>query len=109
MSRFAKDYKSKKSTAELQKTVDNFMAKEGFSPYSYKGETVWKKGAGLMVAPQFMKFTVADGSVHLEAWVKYALLPGVYVGEMGINGVMLVIPKNLLRTKIIAFEKLIAT
>ena len=64
----------------------DYMKNEGFSYTTVKGEPVWKKGVGALTAPQFMKVECQNGHVHMEAWLKYALLPGVYVGEMALKG-----------------------
>jgi hypothetical protein len=66
--------------------VKDFCAKEGFNFKSYKGEDVWQKGVGALTAPQFLKIGYAGGYLHLEAWIKNAILPGVYVGEMDLSG-----------------------
>ncbi|MFH1198111.1 MAG: hypothetical protein V1720_20585 [bacterium] len=107
MSRFIKDYQVSKSAGEIQNIINNFISKEGFKEYLYKGKNVWKKGVGLAVGPQFMDFQVTDGKVHLEAWAKFAILPGLYAGEMGIEGLIGKIPKNLLKKKIEEFESLL--
>jgi len=45
--------------------------------------------------------------VKLEAWIKFALLPGIYLGEIGIKGVMGAIPKRKLRHRVEEIEKII--
>lgn len=60
-----------------------------------------KKGVGLLTAPQFLKLSVNnDGSYVLEAWIKFAILPGVYVGEMGTKGFVGALPKQLLKERV---------
>jgi hypothetical protein len=105
MSRFVKDYTISKSAAELQNLVGSFMAKEGFTQYHYNGGVVWKKGLGLVTGPQFMVFAISENKIHLEAWIKFALLPGVYFGEMGTEGIFGLIPKKLLKKKIEDLER----
>ena len=41
-----------------------------------------------------------DGSYVLEAWIKFAILPGVYVGEMGTKGFVGALPKQLLKERV---------
>lgn len=36
----------------------------------------------------------------LEAWIKFAILPGVYVGEMGTKGFVGALPKQLLKERV---------
>jgi hypothetical protein len=105
MSRFNKEYITNKSVVELQKIIDDFLRDEGFERYSYKKEAVYKKGKGFFTSPLFMKFGVKKDSVCLEAWIPFAVWPGVFVGEFGIDGIFLVIPKKMLKAKIAEFEK----
>lgn len=65
------------------------------------GNSIGKKGVGLLTAPQFLKLSVNnDGSYVLEAWIKFAILPGVYVGEMGTKGFVGALPKQLLKERV---------
>ena len=55
-----------------------FMYRENFEFVQKNGEQYWKKGVGLLTAPQFLKLSVNnDGSYVLEAWIKFAILPGL--------------------------------
>ena len=77
-----------------------YMFREGFEFVRKDGQQYWKKGSGLMAGPQFLKLTANnDGSYVLEAWVKFAILPGLYVGEMGVKGIVAVLPKQLLKER----------
>ncbi|MCX7833797.1 MAG: hypothetical protein N2490_06275 [Ignavibacteria bacterium] len=107
MSRFIKDYETNKTPEVLENIINEFFKKEGFKNYIIKNEEVWKKGMGLLMGPQIMKVKINGSKVHLEAWVKFALLPGIYVGEMGTTGVIGALPKKLLKDKILLFEKVI--
>jgi hypothetical protein len=107
MSRFIKEYKTKRSIAELQKSIDDFLRDEGFEQYSFKKETVYKKGKGFLTSPLFMKFEVKNDRVYLEAWIPIAVWPNVFIGEFGIDGMFLLIPKKMLKAKIAKFEKMI--
>lgn len=88
-----------------ERIIGDFFDKEGFVLADYKGERVWKKGVGLMTAPQFVKTSCRQGSVQIEAWLKFAILPGVYCGEMGLNGFWGFAVKQMLRGRV---EALIA-
>ncbi|MEM7600200.1 MAG: hypothetical protein AAF357_02155 [Verrucomicrobiota bacterium] len=71
------------------------LAEAGFKPTDQPNE--WKKGQGILVAPQLASLTIVDGAVQLEAWLKFALLPGVYLGEFDLEGSFMFIPKRQLR------------
>lgn len=61
-------------------------------------EAHWKKGTGLLVAPQFVKLSVTPQGIQLEAWLQFALLPGVFMGEFDLEGAFMLIPKRQLRS-----------
>lgn len=88
--------------------VNDFFNKEGFKYVNYKNEMVWKKGSGILTAPQYIKIVYQNGTVFLDAWLRFAILPGVFVGEMGLDGFVGVIPKQALKSKIDALMALLA-
>lgn len=98
--RFVTDFAVPHQADLIQFVAEDFFAKEGFTLIDYKGEMVWKKGIGMLSAPQYIKLNYQDGQVHLEAWLKYALLPGVYCGEMGLDGFWGFAIKDMLRKKV---------
>lgn len=85
--------------------IANYMAQEGFSIIDYKGQRVWKKGSGLATAPQYLSITCTPQEVIVEAFIRFALLPGVYVGEMGITGFFGAVPKSLLSSRVRSVEE----
>jgi len=93
----------------LLQPMGDYLTREGFSQTTYKGQIVWKKGIGMLTAPQYVAFSFGEDYVQLEAFIKFALFPGVYIGEMGIKGVFGAIPKNLLKTRVTAIELFLST
>jgi hypothetical protein len=79
MARQVVDVPTSKSQAEVEQVVTSFMTSEGFTRARYGRYEVWKKGHGFSM-PQFLTADAVDGKVHIEAWLKYPILPGVYVG-----------------------------
>lgn len=106
MSRYTNDLTTKKKASEISKIVNDFMVKEGFLAWP-KEKNTWKKGFGIMTGPQLIKVEATDGKAHIEAWIKMAILPGVYAGEMGVTGFFGFALKNALRNKLVRLEKLI--
>lgn len=80
--------------------AEDFFQKEGFQPVVYKGVPVWKKGNGLLTAPQYVQIAYGGGVVHIEAFLRTAIFPGVYVGEMGLDGAYGFLMKEMLRGKL---------
>ena len=100
MARYVQQFRTNFAPAQVSEFMNSFMRNEGFSYINYNGEYVWKKGVGLLTAPQYIKLSQTNNGYVIEAWIKVALLPGVYVGEMGIDGGFGAIPKKLLKDKV---------
>ena len=89
-----------------QQVFDGFMQfwqSEGFSGHIENGEQCMKKGSGIATGPQFVKISAMNGMYTLEAWIKFAVLPGVYAGEMDLKGATGAIPKKKLKGRVDAF------
>lgn len=98
--RFVTDFAVPHSADLVKFIAEDFFGKEGFKLIDYQGEAVWKKGVGMIAAPQFIKLSYQNGWIHLEAWIKFAILPGVYCGEMGLDGFWGFAVKDALRGKV---------
>jgi hypothetical protein len=107
MARYINTIETTKDMNTARFVAEDFFSKEGFVKINYKGEEVWKKGIGLLTTPQFFKVTYAEGKVYLQAWLKYAILPGVYLGEMGITGAFAFAIKKVLASRVKTLEALI--
>jgi hypothetical protein len=91
----------------LSQALGDYLNAEGFTQVQYKGNLVWKKGSGVLTAPQYVILTYGEQEIILEAFIKFAALPGVYVGELGTTGFVGAIPKGMLKTRIEAIERYI--
>ena len=98
--RYQQVFPANRSDQEAQNVIAQYLSQEGFTSTQYKGEAVWKKGMGFFAGPQYIKAYCQNGQVHLEAWMRVALFPGVYVGEMGMNGIVGGLPKKVLRDRV---------
>ncbi len=107
MTRYTNDIQTTRGPEEIEKAVAAFMSQAGFLFETIEGEMVWKKGSGWLVWPQFFKIKFSEGNIHLEGWLKAALLPGVYLGEFGATGLFGAIPKKLLRDHIKQLEEVL--
>lgn len=86
MARYVKDYTHYADPQASFEAVQQYLTAEGYEYLVFEGENVFKKGKGLLVAPRFIKVSFFQDVVRIEAWMKYALLPGVYCGEIGLTG-----------------------
>jgi hypothetical protein len=59
-----------------------------------------------LFCPQFLKLKVREGHVRLEAWVKMAILPHVFVGEFPLEGPLLRLPKRQLKRVVAEIEEM---
>lgn len=99
MSRYSRQFNVSGDPNAIFETARQYLISEGFEYINYEGENVFKKGVGFWVAPRFIKISFSSAnSLFVEAWIKYALLPGVYVGEMDLNGFVGVAAKKPLKT-----------
>lgn len=86
MARFVQEYRLQGSPDACFQAVHQFLTREGFEYTVYEQEQVFQKGNGWVLAPTFLKVTFAPDRVRLEAWIKMALMPGVFAGEYPIEG-----------------------
>lgn len=98
--RYQLNFPANRNDQDAQNVIGQYLTQEGFSMVMYKGEYVWKKGVGFLTAPQYVKATCQNGWVYLEAWIRFAILPGVYLGEMGLTGFFGAVPKKMLRDRV---------
>jgi len=88
-----------------------YMLKEGFQSVKYKGSTYYKKDNGWFEGPQYIKFnfkTVKKSGIKMdemsiEAFIKFPLLFGIAIGEMGIVGSFCPVMKTALVMSINSF------
>ncbi|MBR5285728.1 MAG: zinc ribbon domain-containing protein, partial [Clostridia bacterium] len=55
----------------------------------------------------FLKIMADQDRIVVEAWIKFAVVPGVYAGEMGIDGVFGAVPKSMLSGRVRNVELMI--
>ena len=108
MARSSKDFPLKASPDEIFKSVYQYLMIEGYEYTQYDNENVFKKGKGLMAGPTFLKLSFSGNAVRLQAWMKFALLPGVYVGELGLTGFVGAAVKGPLKRRVEQIEEILA-
>lgn len=100
MSRFRTQIQLNKPADFVDYIMQDFLGKELFNFRELKGEGVWQLGQGFLSCPQVIKYTYQNGLLTLEAWLRFALLPGVYIGEMGLTGFYGAALKSVLKNKV---------
>lgn len=86
MARYIKDFQINVDPQNVYSAVNQYLQSEGYDYINYDGENVYKKGTGAFTNPTFFKFSFAGNMVRMETWMKYAFFPGVFVGELGMEG-----------------------
>ena len=88
MARYISTYKITGNINEAYAYIQQYLLNEGYEFVNFEGDDVFKKGHGIATGPTIFKFTMSGGFIKMETWMKYAVLPGVYAGEIGTTGVM---------------------
>lgn len=108
MSRYNNTIISKYNSEEAAQIAAKFLSDEGFVQKTVKGESFWQKGSGILTGPQFIRLSAGENhAVNIEAWIKFAVLPLVYVGEMGIDGMVGAAPKAMLKKRVKKLEEIL--
>lgn len=81
------------SVDESYNTTVNILQANSFKEVSYNGETVWKKGTGLLTAMQYIKIEFTDTTLVVSGWVQ-AGVGSVGGNEMALNGIVAAVPKK---------------
>lgn len=82
---------------EANQRIESILSTHGFKPIDYNGESVWKKGSGVLTAMQYIKIEYSVGGAAVSAWVQ-AGLGSIGGSEMDLNGFVAAMPKKMLMT-----------
>lgn len=100
MGRYKASFQTPFTADAVFKIADDYLKSEGYEFKNFEGEMLWKKGNGWISGPSFIKLAYSNNTVFLDAWIKYALLPGVYFGEMGLTGFVGCVPKGVVKGRV---------
>ena len=107
MARYTSDFRVEANQQEFFNRAHELLTGMGYKFVVHKGEEVFKKGSGWVSAPTFFKITYSGTTVRIQAWMKTALLPGVYIGEQGIDGFYGWAVKEVLKGRVGQLEKML--
>lgn len=108
MARYIKEFIINSDMQVVNTSINQYLLNEGYEYINFEGENVYKKGSGVMTNPSFFKFIYSGNKVRLETWMKYALLPGVYIGELGTTGMVGAAVKGKWKTRIQQLESILS-
>lgn len=86
MARYVRDFQLSGTPEQMYAAVEQYLMNQGYTPAQVKGENVLKKGDGWVSGPTCFKFSFYSGFMRMETWMMYAVLPGVFAGELGTEG-----------------------
>lgn len=92
---------------EAFRQVKGYLESQKFKYVIYRGESVFQKGIGFWKAPTFIRIGFGPGAVLVEAWIKQALLPGVFVGEYGMTGFVGCLAKGTMKRCVPEVERIL--
>lgn len=107
MARHIKDYQFTGAPDILFNSLNQYLHSEGYEYEELDGESVFKKGQGWLTSPTLFKFSFSGNVVRMETWMKYALIPGVFVGEIGLTGMVGAAVKGPWKKRIDQIERII--
>lgn len=81
MARYVKDLTLNKPEDFVAFIMNDYLSKNQFSMSDWKGEAAYRAGDAMMEGYKYLKWSYANGVLHLEAWMK-----GSFGGEMGLDG-----------------------
>ena len=114
MARYESGMYLSRNPVQVFNEVHKYLIGQGYNYEDFKGERLFKKGYGVVSAPTFIKLIIDNGALDgsqprltLQAWLKYAWMPGVYSGEMDLTGAMGFAVKSTLKSRVIGVESII--
>ena len=88
MARYVKDYTIKGQPDELLQKIEDYVVSEGYCITEYDGKTVYKKSSGAINAPSYIRIKYENDILRLQVWIKFPILPNVFVGEYDLQGIV---------------------
>lgn len=81
MARYVQDVVLNKPNDFVFFMMNDWLQKNSFKASTWKGESVYRRGDGFFEGFRYLKYSYANGVIHLEAWMK-----GPFGGEQGLTG-----------------------
>ncbi len=105
MARYESQYQISLPRETVFAQINEYLRREGYEYTSYQNEILFKKGHGVVSAPSFVSVTFPGNTVKLQAFIKFAVVPGVYAGEMNLEGFTGIAVKDPLKARIRHIEE----
>ncbi len=109
MPRYMRDFPMIGTPDQMYGMVRDYLFSEGYVETNVKGENVLKKGDGWVSGPTCFKISFYGNFMRMESWMLYAVLPGVYGGEIGVDGFVGSATKGPWKKRIAHIEQMLAS
>lgn len=109
MARYIRDFHTSVDIQTIHAQISQYLQSEGYEYIEYDGENVFKKGQGFWCGPTFFKFSYYNDVVRMETWMKYAFFPGVYVGELDLDGFVACLVKGPWKARVANLERMLSS
>lgn len=86
--------------------VEGILLSNGYKEIDYNGETVWKKGTGMLTAMQFIKIEYGENIISVSGWVQVGV-GNVGGNEMALTGFTASVPKKSVMKVIAKIQEVI--
>ena len=104
MAKYTNTIPTSKPPAVLLDAIASYLKTNGFQLADAE-QNIWKKGSAF-ANPLFVRCQTQPQSLTVEAWLRFVLLPGVYLGEYDLEGMFLIVQKRQLKKYVEAIEQL---
>ena len=74
---------------EFKEKAEALLVENHYNQVNEYGEDVWKNGVGFLTASKYIKIEIEQDRTVVYAWIR-----GVAGGDMGVNGIVGIIPKQ---------------
>ena len=109
MSRYESVFQITQPQQALFPQIRRYLELEGYDYTNYKGEDLFKKGVGIVSAPSFVSVSFPGNMIRIQAFIKFAYLPGVYGDDMDLEGFTGVAVKKPLKRRVERIEQMVAS
>lgn len=104
MAKYTNTIPTSKPQVVLLDAIASYLKTNGFQLADAE-QNIWKKSS-VFANPLFVRCQVQPQSLTVEAWLRFVLLPGVYLGEYDLEGMFLIVQKRQLKKYVEAIEQL---
>lgn len=107
MARYIKEFKIKENAEKLFDMINQYILSEGYKLTLYNNEQVFIKENDRLDIPSFLKITLQNDTLRLEAWKPQLIYRGKFSGETHSSGIAGLIVKEPIKKRVAAIEEMI--